>query len=125
MLKTPPKRKLGKLMMKKVTLTKFSLSGEDDAYGQKLKDISKTYILQAEIQEITAEDLAFFVPGTVNLGDAYGYFLPDYAIKGQTISISSEDEVTWNSKTWRIDTIEDYTFGEQVWYKRALLRRVL
>jgi len=81
--------------------------------------------LEAEIQELTSEDLAFFVPGTVNLGDAYGYFLPDYNVKGQTINIVAEDEVTWNSKTWRIDTIEDYTFGEQVWYKRALLKRVL
>jgi len=125
MLKAPPKRKLSKLLMKKVTLTKFSLSGTDDAYGQKQRNISGTYTLKAEIQEITTEDLAFFVPGTVHLGDALGYFLSDYEVKGQTITISSEDQVTWNSKTWRIDTIEDYTFGEQVVYKRALLRRVL
>lgn len=125
MLKTPPKRKLGKLLMKKVTLTKFSLAGGDDAYGQRTRNVAATYILEAEIQELTSEDLAYFVPGTVNLGDAYGYFLPDYIIKGLTITIAAEDEVTWNSKTWRIDRIEEYTFGEQTWYKRALLKRVI
>jgi len=125
MLKTPLRRKLGKLLMKKVTLTKYAFSNGDDAYGQRERDSGTSYIFNAEIQEITSEDLAFFVQGTVHLGDAYGYFLPDYPVKGQTISIASEDEVTWNGKTWRIDTIEDYTFGEQVWYKKALMRRVI
>lgn len=125
MLKTPPKKKLSKLLMKKITLTKYDLSGTDDAYGQKSKTILATYTLKAEIQELTSEDLAFFVPGTVNLGDAYGYFFPSYEIQGQTISIAAEDEVTWSGKTWRIDRIEDYTFGEQIWYKRAFLRRLI
>jgi len=125
MLKTPPKRKLSKLLMKKVILTKFTLSGGDDAYGQRERTSSTTYRLDAEIQELTSEDLAFFVPGTVKLGDAYGYFLPNYIIKGQTITIACEDEVTWNSKTWRIDRIEDYYLGEQLWYRKALLKRAI
>jgi len=125
MLKVPPRCKLRKLMMKRVILTKFTFSDTDDAYGQEERNTSGTYTLNAEIQELTSEDLAFFVSGTVNLGDAYGYFLPNYAVNGLIITISSEDEVTWNGKTWRIDTIEDYALGENVWYRRALMRRKL
>lgn len=125
MLKVPPRRKLGKLLKKQVTLTKFSLSSNEDAYGQKERTVAGTYSIEAEIQEITAEDLSFLVPGVASIGDAWGYFLPSYLVSGQNITISPEDEVTWNGKTWRIDKIEDYYYGENLFYKRALMKRVI
>lgn len=125
MLKAPPKRQLSKLFRKKVTLTKYTLSNGEDAYGQRRQTIKDTYTLFAEIQEITSEDIAYLVPGTANIGDAYGYFLPNYLVKGQVISIEVEDEVTWNNKTWRIERIEDFLFGEKLYYKRAFLKRRL
>lgn len=109
--------------MKKVIITKYSLSSDDDAFGQRNRTVSGTYNVNAEIQELTSEDLAFFIPGTVNLGDAWGYFLPSYNIKGLTITIAPEDEITWNGKTWRINTIEDSYFGETLWYRKALMKR--
>ena len=126
MLKVPPKAKLRKMFRKNVTLTKYTLSKNEDAYGQASQSESQEYVnLRAEIQEITAEDLAYLVPGTAQVGDAYGYFLPSYYTKGVTIEISPEDEVTWNNKTWRIERVEDYYLGDKLWYKRAFLKRVI
>jgi len=124
MIKAPPTRKLENLMLKKVTLTKYVMSGGTDAYGQQERT-GTSYTLKAEIQEITAENLSFFKPGTVDVGDAWGYFQPSYTVKGLTITISPEDEVTWNGKTWRIDFIEDAYIGESLWYRRAFLKRVV
>lgn len=125
MSKIPPRYVLKKIFKKKVTLTKYSYSNEDDAYGQGERSVSDTYSISAEIQEITSEDLAFVVPGVMEIGDAFGYFLPYYLVKGKEIAIEAEDEITWNGKTWRIDRIEDYYYGEKEWYKRAILKRVV
>lgn len=124
MIKAPPTRKLANLMLKKVTLTKYALSGGTDAYGQQTRT-GTSYSIKAEIQEIRAEDLSFFKPGTVNLGDAWGYFQPTYIVKGLTITLAAEDEVTWNNKTWRVDYIEEAYIRESLWYKRAFLKRVI
>jgi len=125
MIKAPPQRKLRNAFMKSVTLTKYTSSDNEDDWGQQTFTVSGTYIIAAEIQEITSEDLSFMVPGTANVGDAWGWFQPTYTKKGMTITIAPEDQVTWNSKTWRIDTIEDAYLGEHLWYRKALMRRVI
>ena len=125
MLKIPPSYVLKKILKKEVTLTKYTYSDGEDAYGQRSRSVSGTYKIKAEIQEITSEDLAYVVPGTMSVGDAFGFFLPTYLVQGKNISIEAEDEITWNSKTWRIDSIEDYYYGEKIWYKRAVLKRVV
>jgi len=125
LFKVPPKAQLRKVLGKKVTLKKYTYSGTEDEYGQKERTLDDSYSIRAEIQELTSEDLAFLPPGLANIGDAYGYFLPSYLVKGKTIEISAEDEVVWNNKTWRIDRVEDYYYGDKIWYKRAFLRRVI
>ena len=125
MFKVPPKFVSRKGFKKKVTLKRYSLSENDDAYGQSERSLEETFTLEAEIQEITAEDLAYLAPGTAEIGDAYGYFLPTYLKKGREISIQVEDEITWNNKTWRIERIEDFYYGDKLWYKRAFLKRVI
>ena len=116
---------LRKVLKKQVTLKRYSVSKKEDAYGQAQRTLEDTYSLEAEIQEITSEDLAYFVPGTVEIGDAFGYFLPSYLKKGKTITIQVEDEIVWNNKTWRIERIEDFYYGDKLWYKRAFLKRVI
>jgi len=123
MFKAPPTRKLQSIFRKTVTLSKITTSGNDDAYGQKSETSSGTYRIRAEIQEITSYDLAYFVPGTVQIGDAWGYFLPSYTVNGKKVEIALEDEITWNGKTWEIDRIEDAYIGEKLWYRKAYLRR--
>jgi len=125
MFKVPHKFVLRIGVKKKVTLKRYSLSENDDAYGQSERSLEETFTLEAEIQEITAEDLAYLAPGTAEIGDAYGYFLPTYLKKGREISIQVEDEITWNNKTWRIERIEDFYYGDKLWYKRAFLKRVI
>ena len=125
MFKLPPKTQLRKILGKTVTLKKYTYSGTEDEYGQKERTLSDSYSIKAEIQELTSEDLAFLPPGLANIGDAYGYFLPSYLAKGKTVEISTEDEIVWNNKTWRIDRVEDYYYGDKIWYKRAFLRRVI
>jgi len=125
MFKTPPKVMLRKVLKKQVTLKRYSISENEDAYGQGERTLQATYSLEAEIQEITAEDLAYFVPGTVDVGDAYGYFLPSYLKKGKEVTIQVEDEIVWNNKTWRVERIEDFYYGDKLWYKRAFLKRVI
>ena len=125
MLKIPPKYVLKKILKKEVTLTKYTYSNGEDAYGQRSQSVSGTYAINAEIQEITSEDLAYVVPGTMSIGDAFGFFLPSYLVKGKTISIAVDDEISWNNKTWRIDQVEDYYYGNKIWYKRAILKRVI
>ena len=125
MLKVPPRKKLSKIFNKTVTLEKYAYTNGSDEYGQSAGTLVDTYTINAEIQEITSEDLAFLVPGTAEVGDAWGYFYPDYTVKGQTIKIAPEDIVKWNNKTWRIDKIEDYSLGNSIFYKRAFLKRVI
>jgi len=125
MLKGIPSWQLKKFFKKGVTLTKYSYSDGEDAYGQKSKTTTGTYTLEAEIQEIRSEDLAYMRPGLVELGDAWGFFLPSYTKKGKTVTVEIGDEVTWNSKTWRVDYIENYITENNVTYKRALLKRVI
>jgi len=125
MFKVPPKFMLRKGLKKQVTLKRYSFSENEDAYGQSQRSLQETFTLEAEIQEITAEDLAYLVPGTAEIGDAYGFFLPTYLKKGREITIQVEDEITWNNKTWRIERIEDFYYGDKLWYKRAFLKRVI
>lgn len=125
MLKPLPEFILRKLFRKKVTLKKYSKTGTDDAYGQKEDQLIGTYVIEAEIQEITAYDLAYVVPGILQVGDAMGYFLPQYFVDGRYITVEVEDRVTWNNKTWRVEKIEDFYYGDKLMHKRALLKRVV
>ena len=127
MIRAPPPRKLRNLFLKSVTLSRYTLAAEDinDAFGQRDRTLSGTYTLKAEIQEVTSEDIAFYIAGTVNLGDAWGFFQASYFDKGKQIVIAPLDEITWNGKTWMIDTIEDAFVGEQLWFKKAFLRRLI
>ena len=125
MLKAPPSRKLASIFGKTVTLTQYLGTGDEDAFGQKNMTVLGTYRIKAEVQEITSYDLSFLVPGIADVGDAWGFFLPSYKIKGKTLNLQPEDEITWNSKTWRIDKIEDFYVGESLWYRKALMRRKL
>jgi len=124
MLRAPSRSTLRKLFRKEVVLKRYTY-GPEDSYGQKAKTGSETYPLKAEIQEIVAEDAIQLVPAELGIGDAYGFFLPSYIVKGQTIIIALEDEVIWNYKTWRIENIEDYYIGKKLSHKRALLKRVV
>jgi len=125
MFKLPPKVMLRKSLGKQVTLKRYSFSESEDAYGQSTRTLQDTYSLEAEIQEITAEDLAYLVPGTAEIGDAYGFFLPSYLKKGKEITLQVNDEIQWKGKTWRVERIEDFYYGDKLWYKRAFLKRVI
>jgi len=124
MLKVPS-LSLKKLMRKDVVIIKYSLSGTEDAHGQKTRTKVGEYPVKAEIQEITAEDLSYMVPGVLEVGDAFGFFLPKYISRGVEITIEVEDEVMWNSKVWRVEKIENYDYGGKEWYKRVYLKRVV
>jgi type IV secretory pathway TrbF-like protein len=124
-MKVPPQRKLLHMFRKKVTLEKYSIEESTDSYGQTEETLVGSYQIDAEIQEVTAEDLVYMRPGVVEVGDAWGYFLPSYLVQGQTVTVEVEDIVKWNNKAWRIDRIEDYYLGGQLMYKRALMKRVV
>jgi hypothetical protein len=96
-----------------------------DAYGQLVQSLVQTYNIPVEIQEITAWDLTFLVPGTAEIGDAWIFFLPEYDVKGQKLVVQPRDQVTWNGKTWWIDRIEEGWVGAHLWFKKALCRRVI
>ena len=125
MLKAPPKAVLRKIFKKEVDLKRYSFSESDDTYGQATRSLSETYPIKAEIQELTTEDLSFLPPGVASIGDAYGFFLPTYLVKGREVSVEVEDEIVWDNKIWRVERIENFYYGSKLWYKRAFLKRVI
>lgn len=124
MLKVPS-LSLKKILRKEVIVIKYSLAGSEDAHGQKERTKIGEFPVRAEIQELTAEDLSYIVPGVLEIGDAFGFFLPKYISEGQEITVNVEDEVKWNEKVWRVERIESFTYGEKEYYKRAYLKRVI
>lgn len=125
MRKLPFRTKLRNVFAKQVVVSRRTTTASEDEYGQQETLTTEDFTVLAEIQELTSRDLLFLPPGTVSPGDAWGYFFPTYQVKGRTITIQPEDRVSWNSKTWRVDTIQDFSYGEDVFYSKILLRRVL
>jgi len=124
-LKAYPKIGLKKIFKKDVNLIRHTETSSSDAYGQATMVPSETFPLKAEIIEVTAEDLLYLPPGALNIGDAWGYFLPSYISKGREVIIQVGDVVQWNSKEWRIERIEDHYLGKKLSHKRAFLKRVV
>lgn len=133
-MKAAPKWKLKKILqslglevtLHKVTTTEIDTEYvdefEDNPFGQ-TEESEETYTILAEIQPITFEDMAFLPAGTIEEGDAWGYFLPSYLIEGQDIYVEVNDYITCKGTKYLVTQLEDqYMKGETV-LRRALLRR--
>jgi len=126
MLKCPPVTIINRFFRKTVTLNRYILTETGDAWNQNSKTVSLTEEIKAEIQEIVAEEFANLKQGEVAVGDAYGYFLPSYNLGGNHIvMVVEQDEITWNSKTWKVERVENYYVGNTLFYKRAFLKRIV
>ena len=124
-MKPWPNIGLKKIFKKEVYLIRNSETASEDAYGQAELIPQETFPLKAEIIEITSEDLMYYPPGVLEIGDAWGYFLPSYYSKGRTVTIQIGDFIEWDNKQWRIERIEDFYLGKKLGHKRALLKRVV
>ena len=107
----------------KITATDITYGNTIDAYGMQEKT-KETYSIKAEIQPVTDADLVILVPGQLTIGDAVGWFLDSYDVKGKTITVDPDDLVLDKDYTYRVDTIQDPTDGNTIIYRRAYLRRM-
>lgn len=74
-LKFPPNWQLKKAYLKQhCTLRKKTVTMINDEYEQGLDSFTEYPVLNCEIQPITSEDLVWLQPGTLNVGDARGWF---------------------------------------------------
>jgi len=74
-LKFPPNWQLKKAYLRQhATLLKKTVTMITDEYEQGLESFTEYPILNCEIQPITSEDLVWLQPGTLNVGDARGWF---------------------------------------------------
>jgi len=123
-VKKPPAWKIQKMYSAKVTLHKVTESEieTDDEFGQ-TQETEETYIIMAEIQSITLEDMAYLPAGEIKEGDAWGYFIPVYVIEGQDITVEVNDYISFKEIKYLVQRIEDYYEANEVVYRRALLKR--
>jgi len=123
-LKKPPAWKIKKILKCSVTLHKVTSTEIDsgDEFGQ-TEDTETTYSIPAEIQSITLEDMAFLPAGTVNEGDAWGFFVASYALEGQTITVEVNDYITFKGIKYLVQRIEDYYEENEAVSRRAFLKR--
>ena len=95
----------------------------DNEYDQK----TETYIdypIKAELQPITLEELATLPPGLYREGDAWCYVLPYYYLKGQTVTVENEDEITCEDVRYEVEKIEDHYQGNTCVWRRCYCRRI-
>jgi len=79
--KYPPNWQLKKILRQKCTVIKVQVNIIDDQYGQATETPSSYIVDDVEIQPITSEDLQFLPPGTLDVGDARGFFKELLGIK--------------------------------------------
>jgi len=121
-MKAPPSWKVKKLYRCDVTLHKITETELEDEFGQ-IEESEVTYSIKAEIQSIRLEDKAYLPVGMISEGDAWGFFIPIYAIEGQDIEVEVNDYITFKEIKYLVQWIEDYYEGNDVVYRRALLKR--
>lgn len=105
-----------------VTLHKIVETEIEDQFGQ-TEESETTYSIQAEIQSITLEDIAFLPAGSVKEGDAWGFFIPSYRVEGQDITVEVNDYISFKGIKYLVQRIEDYYQGNETVYRRAYLKR--
>lgn len=73
-IKFPPNWQLKKILRQKCTLRKKTVTMINDEYEQGTESFTNYAVDHCEIQPITSEDLVYLPPGTLNIGDARGWF---------------------------------------------------
>ena len=124
-MKVPPNWKLKKIFKSsgmKVTLSKVTETIIDSEFGQTSETLTD-YIIYAEIQDVTVEDMSYIPAGELKEGDAWGFFLPVYIIDEVEITVEVNDYITFKGRKYLVTRIEEsYSSGDTV-VLRAILRR--
>lgn len=123
-IKSIPRWQYRKTLRHDITLYKTTMTTiGDDEYDQKTETY-QSYSIKAEVQPITLNELKDMPPGLMNLGDAWGYFLPSYYIQGQTITVEPEDEILCETIRYEVVKVEDHYQGNSIVWRRCYLRRI-
>jgi len=123
-IKSIPRWQYRKLLKHDITLHKLTLSSiGDDEYDQKQESYT-SYSIKGEVQPITLEELARLPPGIYKEGDAWLYVLPYYILKGETIVVENDDEITCEDVRYMVERVEDHYQGNNIVWRRCYLKRV-
>jgi len=104
------------------TLKKITERVVDDIYGT--TEVSETeYEIKGMIIPLTTEDLRYELGGKYEAGDARGYFLQEYIIGTEIITVKNNDILVDGEKNYRVDIYNDYKW-KNIEVREVYMRRI-
>jgi len=114
---------LYKSLQQTVTLKKVTKTEVDSEYGLTSETV-KEYSIKALINVLTEYDLRYLLTGELNVGDARGYFMKEYTVGDETVSVEVGDRIVFKGTEYDVVSVTDHygPYGDFM-YREVYMRR--